>query len=392
MDSKKILLIFCLFFGLCLGIFFINRKGDNKSIVFMFPPTDFNPTVEVAGCHCLYKNKFLLLKRCSHKPQGNTWGHPAGKLNPEENPLVGLIREVKEETNLDLSNNKPKLVKTVYVRYPAFDFVYHIFMKEFDKLPNDIKLHKNEHQAFKWVTKEEALAMDLAPGEKECIELLMQSIDHSKTLKKSAKKKVRNTDVNWESEYKSSNENLWEQKPHTFSQDAFSYIQTGKVLDLGAGEGYDCMYFAKKGFKVTALDISSTAIDKLLKKAANSDLSINGIVSDINKFYAESCYDIILSYGTLQFLGQNFNGYISNLKDKTNSGGLHVFYIFGNKGDFYSLAHKKFYFPSEKELLQMYSDWKIIKFEQKNTKLLIKGDKGEALYNLMFKILAQKNT
>lgn len=44
----------------------------------------------------------------------------------------------------------------------------------------------------------------------------------------------------------------------------------------------------------------------------------------------------------------------------------------------------------EKELKFLYKDWKILKFNKKSVRLFIRGDHGEALYNSMFKMLAQK--
>jgi len=202
--------------------------------------------------------------------------------------------------------------------------------------------------------------------------------------------KRKNEDVDWEKEYKTRPKKLWEAKPHAYSRLAAQHVKKGKVLDLGSGEGYDCMFFAKKGYEVTAVDISKTAIKKLLSAAGKRKLKIKGLVKDISKFSIKNKFNIIVSYGTLQFIGPKFIKYLQNLQNKTLDKGVHSFYIFGNKGDFHTLAKDCFYFPSEKELKQLYKDWKIIKFQKKNTRLLIKGDKGETLYNQMFKILAQK--
>lgn len=49
-------------------------------------PQNFVPRVEVAGCFLEWKDKFLYLKRNSDKPQGDTWGIPAGKVEKGEDP------------------------------------------------------------------------------------------------------------------------------------------------------------------------------------------------------------------------------------------------------------------------------------------------------------------
>lgn len=202
--------------------------------------------------------------------------------------------------------------------------------------------------------------------------------------------KVRKQDVDWEKEYKTAKDKLWEQKAHAYSRLAIEYVPKGRVLDIGSGEGYDCFYFAKNGFDVFGLDISKIVIKNMLVRAKKYHLKIKGSAKDISKSKIGGKYNIIISYGVLQFLGSKFKSYITDLKNKTLSGGIHSFYIFGNRGDFHKLAKHRFYFPSEKDLKELYSDWKILKFSKKNTKLLIRGDRGETLYNLMFKILAQK--
>ncbi len=203
-------------------------------------------------------------------------------------------------------------------------------------------------------------------------------------------KKIRKQDVDWEKEYKTAKDKLWEQKAHAYSRLATNYVKKGRVLDLGSGEGHDCFYFAKNDYDVLGIDISKTVIKNMLVRARKYHLRLKGSAKDLTKSKIGGKYNIIVSYGVLQFLGSNFIEYINGLKNKTLLGGIHSFYIFGDKGDFYKLAKHRFHFPSEKELKKLYSDWKIIKFSKKNTKLLIRGDKGEVLYNLMFKILVQK--
>ncbi|MBI2676359.1 MAG: methyltransferase domain-containing protein [Candidatus Yanofskybacteria bacterium] len=202
--------------------------------------------------------------------------------------------------------------------------------------------------------------------------------------------KTRKEDVDWEKEYKIAEGKLWEQKAHTYSRLATGYVKNGKVLDIGSGEGYDCFYFAQKGYDALGIDISKTVIKKMLDRAGKYSLKLKGLAKDITKSKIGGKYNIIVSYGVFQFLGSNFLEFIDDLKNKTLPGGINSFYIFGNKGDFYKLAKHRFYFPSEKTLKELYSDWKIVKFSKKNTKLLIRGDKGEVLHNLMFKLLARK--
>jgi len=56
-------------------------------------------------------DKYLLMKRSSDKKFAPNYIHPfGGKLNTDENPYQGAIREIKEETNLCLKNIKLEAV------------------------------------------------------------------------------------------------------------------------------------------------------------------------------------------------------------------------------------------------------------------------------------------
>ncbi len=57
----------------------------------------------LAGTAIVQNNKILLLKTTPDSSQPNTWGPPAGHLDPGETPQQTAIRETKEETGLDVS-------------------------------------------------------------------------------------------------------------------------------------------------------------------------------------------------------------------------------------------------------------------------------------------------
>jgi 8-oxo-dGTP diphosphatase len=55
--------------------------------------------------------KYILLKRSPNKKYAPNFVHPfGGKLDKDENPYVGAIREVKEETGVDIKNLKLEAV------------------------------------------------------------------------------------------------------------------------------------------------------------------------------------------------------------------------------------------------------------------------------------------
>ena len=105
-----------------------------------------NYTHQVAANAYIYKNgKFLLLKR-TKPPQ--IWGPPGGRLTVDENPDLGLQREVKEETGLDIEVLVPANTwfgvwqDTGYLL--SIDYIVRI-------LGGEVKL-SHEHSEFAWVS------------------------------------------------------------------------------------------------------------------------------------------------------------------------------------------------------------------------------------------------
>jgi len=143
----------------------------SAQLVFEEPPEHFNPKVEVAACFLFDKDNVLFLKRQPHKPQGNTWGIPGGKMEKGETAKEAVLRELKEETGLDLVNQEVKYHGKVYIRYPTGDFIYHMFEHVLNKRP-EVLIDPSEHSAYKWITFKEALSLPLIPGEEECIHLV----------------------------------------------------------------------------------------------------------------------------------------------------------------------------------------------------------------------------
>jgi 8-oxo-dGTP pyrophosphatase MutT (NUDIX family) len=131
-------------------------------------PKDFTPKFEVVSCFVEYDNKILLLLRQDHKPQGNTYGVPAGKIDAGETPRQAMVREGKEETQITLDNIT--YIDKFYVRYPDYDFIYHIFHKKFDTQPK-VTIHPNEHKTYIRKTPKESLELDLIRDMDECIKL-----------------------------------------------------------------------------------------------------------------------------------------------------------------------------------------------------------------------------
>ena len=139
-------------------------------MVFEEKPLKFNSRFDIVSCFLESEGRILLLHRQDHKPQGDTWGVPAGKVDGSETPEEAIMREISEEIGHKLPWEKLAAFRKVYVRYPDYDFVYHIFHLSLTSVPA-ITINHKEHKAYSWVTPREALLMDLIPDEDACIKL-----------------------------------------------------------------------------------------------------------------------------------------------------------------------------------------------------------------------------
>ena len=102
------------------------------------------------------KNDILLLKRSNKVESGGEWNLPGGGLEENEKPLDSIKREIVEEVGIEVADIKP---------YGSYSFKNNddnlivIYYKS-QISSADIKLNW-EHDDFRWVTRDEALSMEI---------------------------------------------------------------------------------------------------------------------------------------------------------------------------------------------------------------------------------------
>jgi len=101
-------------------------------------------------------------------------------------------------------------------------------------------------------------------------------------------------------------------------------VKSGSVLDLGCGTGVKSIYLAKKGFKVTGVDISKTAIKLAKENARKAKIKVNFIVADATdlSFLKNKKFDFILDWANLHGIPKSKRRkYISGIVKHTKKGG-----------------------------------------------------------------------
>ncbi len=106
--------------------------------------------------------KYLILKRSkSAKYFPECWDFPGGKLEPGESGEEGIIREVKEETTLDVEVGEV-VFECMLDLHDAGSLTHKFVIYSVLEKVGDVVL-SDEHTEFKWVTKEEILSLKREP-------------------------------------------------------------------------------------------------------------------------------------------------------------------------------------------------------------------------------------
>jgi tellurite methyltransferase len=153
----------------------------------------------------------------------------------------------------------------------------------------------------------------------------------------------------------------WGTEPNDFARRTADHApENGTVVDIGAGEGRDAVYFAERGFDVVAVDIASNGLEKAERLADERGVEIRTRVGDINTFELHEPVDVVYSIGTIQYLHPNGRRErFEQLRRRTNRGGIHALFAFVSHPDVplapdWSENEHRY---EQGELDSYYSDW-----------------------------------
>ncbi len=129
----------------------------------------FSRGVEVVGSAIIEDGNGSILLTQSPK-WNNKWTMPGGHIDPGERVADAIEREVEEEVGLEVDFVDViawgELINSKDFHRPAHFIYFDVYFK---LLSDEVKPDNNEITAYKWLTPENALKIDLAESYKETI-------------------------------------------------------------------------------------------------------------------------------------------------------------------------------------------------------------------------------
>ena len=140
----------------------LERHAGRLPVVNHRPPVAApkeRPIATVGGLIFDDAGRVLMLR--THKWSG-LWGIPGGKIEGNETSEAALVREVKEETNLDVTEVRFVLVQDAIQPPEFFKEAHFILLNYTCRAPGEQAVRLNdEAEEYRWVTMAEAFALPL---------------------------------------------------------------------------------------------------------------------------------------------------------------------------------------------------------------------------------------
>ena len=77
---------------------------------------------------------------------------------------------------------------------------------------------------------------------------------------------------------------LWSRDPNALLTEFVASLAQGRALDLGAGEGRNAIWLAKRGWRVTVLDVSAVALTRAAERAAEEGVELDCVEADWREY------------------------------------------------------------------------------------------------------------
>ncbi len=115
-------------------------------------------TIEVVAAVIEADGKILATQRGSGEFAG-MWEFPGGKIESGETQVEALVREIKEELDIEISVGE--FIMTVEYDYPNFHLIMHCYQCNIQTGELVLKEHKN----YQWLEHENLMSVEWLPAD-----------------------------------------------------------------------------------------------------------------------------------------------------------------------------------------------------------------------------------
>jgi 2-polyprenyl-3-methyl-5-hydroxy-6-metoxy-1,4-benzoquinol methylase len=135
---------------------------------------------------------------------------------------------------------------------------------------------------------------------------------------------LRFDEASWEERYRAS-ANIWSGHPNAALVAAVADLAPGTALDAGCGEGGDAIWLAGRGWRVTAMDFSTTALERARQRALAQGDEVDGRIAwrhtDLTSWVpGEERFDLV-SAMFVHLAGETMTSLIERLAEVVAPGG-----------------------------------------------------------------------
>ncbi len=159
----------------------------------------------------------------------------------------------------------------------------------------------------------------------------------------------------------------WGSKPTGLARDVVRVVRSlprspRTLVDLGSGEGRDSIYFARHGYRVVGVDISSVGVRKAERRASRLGVNVRFRVGDLRTYRLSRRVDVVFCSGALNNLPRRLRARrFEHFKAMTAPGGINAMNADVPKPYIPAQTTNPFASPFRSgELLGYYWDWQIL--------------------------------